>query len=285
MTEYLARHWRGQLPLAQSFWVNGFVSLLPFAVWFAFAPRSIRAETSAWGFFLFAALPFLILVLIDVWGAVGVWRCAGKQTIFGRRTSAWAERGAQAVVIANAVAVVAAAVMIADQSRAVLRGPRPVAPAYEVTLRGNTAVFQGRMNTAAADELELLLSDKSVKRLAITRSADGEVGSALKLVKLIRARNVFVIALAKCDAACTALLTAGSVRAIVPQTILNFGGSRPEPSLRSLIAAGVVTTIFDANTRRYVRARLWCANNPVVCAHTGSQNAETRTRGDAKDGA
>ena len=139
MTGYLARHWRGQLPLAQSLWVNGLVSLLPFAVWFAFVGRAIHAMNGTSQFVLLAVLPFLILFLIDAWGAVGIWRCAGKQTIFGRKTPAWAVRGAQAVVVANVVAVVAAAVMIADQSRARLRGPQTVAPVYEVTLRGNTS--------------------------------------------------------------------------------------------------------------------------------------------------
>ena len=284
MTGYLARHWRGQLPLAQTFWVNGLVSLSPFAVWVAFADTTIHAAKSASGLLLFGVLPFLALVLVDLWGAVGIWRCAGRQTIFGRRTPAWVERGAQAVVVANVVAVVAAMVLIADQSRAILRGPPPVTPAYEVTLRGNTAVFQGRMNTAAAAELELLLSDKSVRRLAIARSTGGEVGSTAKLVKLIHARKLFVVALANCDSACTALFSAGDVRAIVPQTILNFG-TGPEPPLRRLIAAGVITTIFDARTRHYVRAPIWCAKNPVVCARTGSQNAQARSGGDGKDGA
>ena len=44
-------------------------------------------------------------------------------------------------------------------------------------------------------------------------------------------------------------------------------------------------TIFDATTGRYVRAAVWCAHNSAVCARTGSQNAQARTRGDSKDGA
>ena len=284
MTGYIARHWRGQLPLAQSLWVNGLLSLLPFAVWFALARNAFHA-TSISRFILVAILPFLVLLLVDSWGVVGLWRCASKQNKFGKRTPTWASRGAQLVVIVNVAAVLAAVVMLADQSRALVRTPQPAPPTYEVTLRGNTAVFQGRMSAAAADELELLLSDKSVKRLAIAHTAQGEVTPALPLMKIIRARKLFVVALEMCDAACTALLTAGDVRAIVPQTVLNFGRAKPEPVLHSLIAAGIVTTIFDAATKRYVRASLWCAKNPVACARTGHQNAQARQRGDRKNGA
>jgi hypothetical protein len=175
-------------------------------------------------------------------------------------------------------------------------------------LRGNTAVFHGRMNAAAASELELLLGDKTVKRVAIADSSGGDAASAVKLAKLIHARRLFVVALGACDPACTLLFSAGSVRAVVPQTVFAFGsgidrslyrqaglvgtpfdalhaehaGSAFTPSLRTLIANGFVTSIFVLADRRYMRATAWCAKNPVACLRTPGQNAgnhETRGGG------
>lgn len=283
MAGYIARLWRGQLALAQSCGMNGLLVVLPLAIW-----ARLDAEHPAQGLFSFTAftLPVLLFVFaLGVLSSVGIWRSTMRRPVVGRRTSAWAARIAQALVVMNVILAIAAGVRLAGDVRVLIAARQRPAQGYEVTLRGNTAVFQGRMSAAAAGELELLLSDKSVKRLAIARSADGEVAPALPLAKIIRARKLFVVALAKCDSACTALLTAGGVRAIVPETVLTFGSGKPEPSLHRLIATGIVTTVFDAATRRYVRAAVWCAKNAVACARTGSQNAAARTRGDGKDGA
>ena len=279
MTGYIARLWRGQLGLAQSCGMNGLLVVLPLAIWARLDAARPPASLSALA--LFTLVPLLVVFALGVLSAVGIWR----STTFGRHTSTWTARIAQALVVLNVILAIAASTRLVGDVRTLVAAPQPSAPGYEVTLRGNTAVFQGRMSAAAASELQLLLSDKSVKRLVIARSAGADVAPALPLVKIIRERKLFVVALAKCDAACTALLTAGGVRAIVPETVLNFGSAKSEPALRRLITTGIVTTIFDAATRRYVRAFQWCAKNAVACARTGSQNASARTRGDGKDGA
>jgi hypothetical protein len=202
----------------------------------------------------------------------------------------------------------AATVMFAGQVAAIFVRPHSGALAYEVALRGNTAVFHGRMNAAAASELELLLNDKTVKRLAITDSSGGQAAPALTLAKIIHTRRLFVVALGACDPACVFLLSAGSVRAVVPQTVFEFGsgidrnlylraglagtpfdalhassaGAAYKPSLRTLIGNGFVTSIFVVANRRYMRATTWCAKNPVACMRPAGQNAgppETRGGG------
>jgi hypothetical protein len=117
---------------------------------------------------------------------------------------------------------------------------------------------------------------------------------------------LFVVALGNCDSACLFLLAAGSVRAILPETRLQFGSGidtkiygqaglvgRPfdtlhakragtpfTPTLRTLIANGFVTSIFVVANRRYVRAAEWCVKNPVACNRPAGQNAGVReTRG------
>src|SRR5690242_1981943 len=288
---YIARHWRGHLPLTQSFGLGALV-MVPFALWFVLAANTIASHSGATPstLILSVAVPFVLFVLADIWGAVGIWRCASKYNKFARPIAAWAARTAQTAVVANFVVLLAATVLFSSQLRAILERPRAVVPSYEVTLRGNTAVFHGRLSQAAAGELELLLGDKSVKRLAIADSSGGEAQAASPLAKLIHTRKLFVVALANCDPACVFLLSAGSVRAILPETRLDFGsgidskiyrqaglGGMPfdalhakragdpfVPSLRTLIANGFVTSIFVLANRRYVRAAEWCVKNPVA---------------------
>jgi hypothetical protein len=305
MTDYIVKHWRGQFPLSQACWLNGLLVLLPFAVWFALAGTSFHLHPPT--LFIFALLlvsPFLVLLGAAAWSGVGIWRSAGRRIDFSRPVWGWIARGA---VVTTAAILVACAIILAGALREIILFPDGRAAAsYEVALRGNTAVFHGQITTAAADELELLLKDQSVKRLAIAGSNGGDVEPALRLAQLIRARKLFVVALAQCDAACTLLLAAGDVRAVAPDTIMGFGSNagspdamrlyrqaglsaafvndlsnqKPdvlvEPTLRTLIASGFLTNIFVDANKRYVLARTWCIRHAAACVRTGRQIGEAK---------
>jgi len=312
MTEYIARHWRGQFPLAQSCWINGALAVLPFLVWFELTGDYLMAHPPLQlSSFLLAFGPAFALFLgVDVWAGVGIWRSARRPILFGHFGWAWLAR---MVVGANFALLVLAAIMLLHEAKTMLSPLHDGAVPYEVTLRGTTAVFRGQITAAAADELELLLNDKSVRRLAIAGSDGGDVGPALRLAKVIRARKLFVVALSQCDGACTLLLASGGGRAAVPQTEIGFGASTPdalelyrqaglagpllkslhdlqpgasyEPTLRVLIENRFLTDVFVDATRRYARAPAWCAKNLVVCGRTGRQNSDQSTRaGGSNDG-
>lgn len=298
MTGYLARLWRGQLALAQSCGINGLLVVLPLALWAwrdaAHPPAGLFALA------VFSLLPLLLIFALGVLSAVGIWRSTTRRSMFGRQESAWAARIAQLLVVLNVILAIAAGARLVGDVRALSAGHQQPGQGYEVALRGTSAVFSGRLSAAAVAEAQLLINDKSVRRLVITDSGEGDEATALPLAKLIHARKLSVVALSRCDAACTLLLAAGSVRAVVPQTVLTFGGDARiyraaglagmpsdllakrgntapiDPTLRTLIEDGFVTSIFVTKTRRYVRAPQWCAKNLVACARTGRQNDEAQ---------
>lgn len=313
MTDYLLKHWRGQFPLGRSCGTNGALVMLAFAVWFELAGGYLVTHPPIrFPMFLpVLVLPFLAFLPVAAWSGVGIWRSAGRRIDFARPFWGWMAR---ASVVAGVVILSLATIMIARAGSAILsaRATAPV-PAYEVSLRGNTAVFHGEITQAAADELELLLKDKSVKRLALAGSSGGDPGQALRLARLIGARKLFVVALAQCDAACTILLAAGNVRAVVPDTIMGFGAEpdlamrlyrqaglgeafldglrrQPpdalfEPSLYDLIARGFLTDIFVAAEHHYISAAKWCAKNLTACGRSGRQNMDAeRNSGGSDDG-
>lgn len=298
MTGYIARLWRGQLSLAQSCGMNGFLVVLPLAIWARLDAEHAPASLPALALFTF--VPLLLILALGTLSAVGIWRSTTKRSMFGRPTSAWAARTAQLLVILNVILAIAACARLATDVRSIIAARHQSAQNYEVALRGTTAAFNGQLNAAAVAELQLLLEDKSVKRLVIADSASGDAAIALPLTKIVHRRKLSVVALSRCDAACTLLLASGSVRAIVPQTELTFGGdarlyraaglagmpeallAKPgraspiDPPIRSLIENGFVTSIFVVETRRYVRAPAWCAKNLVACTRTGRQNTEAQ---------
>jgi hypothetical protein len=301
MSEFIVKHWRGQLPLSQSCWTA--LVFVPFMAWFGLVGGYLAAHPpTSLGLFVPAmVLPFFVLVPAAAWSGAGIWNSAARHLNFARPLWIWSAR---ASVVMGAVALVLTASLIAKSARSILLAPEGEPAAYEVTLRGNTAVFHGEIGKAAADELELLLKEKSVKRLAIAGSNGGDLAQALRLATIIHARKLFVVALSQCDAACTLLLAAGQVRAVVPDTIMGFGavpgspaalrfyrqaglstllvdGLRKlppdtlfEPSLRTLIVSGFLNNVFVNAKRRYVSARAWCAHNKMACDHTGRQNMD-----------
>lgn len=314
MTDYLLKHWRGQFPLGRACGTNGALVVLVFAAWFELAGGylvthpPIRFPT----FLPLLVLPFLVLLPVAAWSGVGIWRSAGRRIDFARPFWAWLARAA---VVAGIAILFLGVIMLVRASLAIMSAhANGSIAAYEVSLRGNTAVFHGEITSAAADELELLLKDKSVKRLALAGSGGGDLSQALRLAKLIQDRKLFVVALAQCDSACTLLLAAGKMRAIVPDTIMRFGAGpdsalrlykqarldgafvdslrkQPpdallEPALYNLIASGFLTDIFVAAERRYVAAPKWCARNLAACGRSGRENLDLEKNsggnGDAK---
>jgi hypothetical protein len=95
---YLVRHWRGDLPLGISFWVNGF--LLYFAVKLAavgiFAAMASSGSSAA---IVIAVIGVLVLGLsFQVWSLVGIWRSADRHESRGGQ-AIWALLARAAVVI------------------------------------------------------------------------------------------------------------------------------------------------------------------------------------------
>jgi succinate dehydrogenase hydrophobic anchor subunit len=74
-SNYFVRHWRGDLSLPISFWVNGAVISFAIRVEDAF----LADATRNWESSPFAALAFLVVVCaVNVWQVVGIWRSATK---------------------------------------------------------------------------------------------------------------------------------------------------------------------------------------------------------------
>jgi hypothetical protein len=110
---WFARHWRGELTLAQSYWINMGLLSVPFGLLgaalgasgesaFADAPRVFSALTLA----LLAGC-----LIIAPWQIVGVWRAAKRHVTTGGRRF-WA-RAAQVVSATNAIMLVGQLVAVA----------------------------------------------------------------------------------------------------------------------------------------------------------------------------
>ena len=80
---YWGRHWRGHLPLAQTYWLNGFLTNMVIAgLGLAFMAlehtgRSLRLISV--GFLLYV----MLALIARGWSLVGIWRSAGRHAARG----------------------------------------------------------------------------------------------------------------------------------------------------------------------------------------------------------
>jgi hypothetical protein len=314
MFGYIAKHWRGEFPLPQSYWVNGALVLLPFNLYLRFVGEAFQAEPpQSPATYVFAyLLPYLAFLPVVVWSGVGIWRSAGHRIDDGRVGWAFVARG---IVVLNLLTVFGSVLFTARDDYAIVTAFFDERAAkYTVSDNGTYVIFHGEITDASANELLPLLSAPRVKRLVINGSNGGFVAPTLRLAKVIHDRNLFVVALAHCFSSCTVLLAAGDTRAVEQDTELGFhlgtmaglddpalgwddadryyagAGMSAEliarirshhgphdlyrPPLRELIEDGFITDIFVHGSRSYQSAREWCAATPA-CGGSAVQSEDT----------
>lgn len=309
MFGYIGRHWRGELSLPQSYWVNGILLGLPLNIYFrvlavAYAADPPRSPSTYVGTVL---LPFLAALPLAVWQGVGVWRSAGRRIAQGDYGWAWLAR---IVILGNLASVAYMLVTYGALNYSLVRAAMVERSAqFEIVDRGSYVTFHGEITEAAADRLVDLLSKSKVQRFVVDGSNGGFLQPTLRVAKVITKRKLMVVTLGSCASACTALLAAGDVRAISPFTLVQLhrgtfvgldktaegwsdvealyrhAGMTPrliakmgahagpydlyEPTMRETIEGGFITYVLD---HQYIAAAQWCAANREKCDRTGTQN-------------
>ncbi|HEX4303773.1 MAG TPA: ATP-dependent Clp protease proteolytic subunit [Rhizomicrobium sp.] len=219
---YIGRHWRGEFPLPQSYWLNGVVILMPFNIYFralevAFQQDPPQSPSIFVEAFL---LPFLVMIPVVIWSGVGIWRSAGHRIADGRKGWAWVAR---IVVLINLLTLIGALVTTSRSSYSVYEAWRVESRStYSVKAKDNYVIFHGTITDAAATELIAKLNNDKVKRLVLNASNGGFMRPTMRIAKVIKERKLFVVAMAQCESACTVLLAAGHTRAMLPDTMMGF---------------------------------------------------------------
>ena len=312
MFGYIGKHWRGELSLPQSYWVNGVLVLLPFNIYFRIVDAVVTTDPphDPLAYIYLFTLPALVALPIEVWAGIGIWRSAGARIEGGRKGWAWVAR---IVVLINLLALIGLMINVARYTYSSFQSESfERTGGYLIQRHDTYVVFHGGITEASGDELANDLGGPKVKRLVINGSIGGFIRPALRVANVVKDRKLFVVALAQCESACTIMLAAGEVRAVTPTTATGFHrgtlmglndtapddekGARffeqagltkafiakirthagpddlYDPTLRELIDQGFITDIFEEETSVYRPAKEWCQTQPRLCAHTGRQN-------------
>jgi len=222
---YLLRHWRGQLSLPLSFWVNnyGLTALIIFTVSIVisdFAFVDSRGEIAALLVF------FILLFATTVWQIVGVWRSA-ENHIAGGGSGFWG-RTAQALCILGAFSAAGQYLQVSDTYTEYVRivfGADDYSD-YELRLlEGGTDIeISGAIGFGLADQLEDMLDGNPRVSVVHLNSHGGRIAEARRIREVISQpwRGLNTYTSTECLSACTIAFLGGSRRFLNESARLGF---------------------------------------------------------------
>lgn len=237
-SNYLVRHWRGELPLPVSYWINGtLLSLVSIAVIFAVGTLEQYSFASLR---LVSATSLALLagsVLSSAWSTVGIWRSAGHHVSRGG-SNGWAIVARTMVVFSVFGALSHLITTVVPQMRVyglIAIGQDPIGR-YRVSVSadGRSVRVYGTLREGAAEKIIGVLDAAPAARWLVLDSNGGRLHEARVLAQAVRARELNTYVGRMCASACTYVFLAGKTRAASPYARIGFH----QPSFVGLNAAG-----------------------------------------------
>ena len=224
---YIARHWRGELSLPISYWINSFLGNIAIVL-------GIDAITN-WADLKNNFLPEIALltsiliwtttIVICLWMWVGVWRSA---TIYHHNhvNSSWGGIAKFMIIIAMIrflVSFVQMGIPQITEYYKIYTGDNEVGKyAFRVLRNGQELEFSGGITFGAAKEFEHFIDAMGSIKLVTLNSRGGRLSEAERIGNLIRQRNLNTYVSNRCLSACTIIFLSGRERLMAKNATLGF---------------------------------------------------------------
>jgi hypothetical protein len=242
---YLLRHWRGECSLAVSYWVNGWLAIIPVATIAVLVGIASKEGRQPWLYLSGLLLTWTIVILAVVWQSVGTWRSAARvKRLRGKRF--WpvvAQVMTVLGLLSNANLIRIHAVPAISDAEAYVEGDPNLGVHGVRILRGGAEIeVSGPFTWNLAQQLQAVLTRAPTARVVHLDSLGGRVGVALNIADIISAHHLDTYVDHLCASACTLAFLAGRQRWI---------GERGRLGFHSGTVAGAVNRIANAGFRRW----------------------------------
>jgi len=224
---WFARHWRGDLPLGASYWVNGLLLTVVAAGAVTFVTTRIAPDIAAapktFSFLIIALWP--CLTLTTVWQQVGIWRSSNKHVARNGKPF-WANLAKLAVILGllgQAATVKTTAIPQISEFWKILTGHDPVG-AYQLRVLRNASELEisGAIAFGLSDDVAKILAAHPTIKIIHLNSVGGRINEARRLRGLIQSKQLSTYTATGCSSACVLPFLAGTRRLIASNTKLGF---------------------------------------------------------------
>ncbi|WP_143277654.1 hypothetical protein [Bordetella genomosp. 10] len=223
---YFLRHWRGQLPLWLTFWINGVVFGLLFLFAHGYLSLRLKGHSSLQLLSLESVVALALALLGLVWWVVGLWRCADIRLAAGRaRKRAVAVQVMLVCLAWTTLEIVTTAPLGPLKDLAMLAIGKDVLGgdlAVAASPDGKSVILTGFLHQGAAERVRQALDTAPQARTLVLTSPGGRLQEGELLANLVRARGLDTYVDEYCASACTYAFLAGRERAATPNARIGF---------------------------------------------------------------
>lgn len=221
---YFARHWRGELSLARSFWLNVIaVNVSVNLIWTGLL-QNVRL-TSIIGSAVYIIGYWSFALLLAIWQFVGVWIAAKIYFLRGgdKGNALLARLFVIIFACMSAVRLYQTVVPQVTAAFAMVSGDDAVEN-YQVTVlpSGKEIEFKGGLKLGAAKRVKQVLDAAPYVTTFRLETRGGRVGEAIEIARLIKQRRLDIYVPERCVSAGTILLLAGNERIIAQSAKIGF---------------------------------------------------------------
>lgn len=229
---FVARHWRGDLPLWKSYWIVGFLSYI-FAVLAVVAVNALttsRGTIGPTGILVYFVSTWALIAALTIWQLVGIWRSATRrieQRNSIGKMAPWAGLAKLMVCLGflqlAGLLIRSGIPQVAESVRIALMDD-PDAPPYSIRVmnNGSEAEIIGGIKFGLTSDFEKILSASKGVRVVHLDSVGGRIAEGEKLNALIKSRGLDTYVDEMCASACTLAFVAGRQRVLKQGATLGF---------------------------------------------------------------
>ena len=225
---FVIRHWRGELSLPVSYWVNGFLVGLLVAIAAVTARAYLEQSDADYGIAAAFALLWATVLVLTAWQVVGVWRSASNYTAaVEKRRFSWGSV-AQFVVALGVIRTLTdfGSVGIPEIREGLQQGAwlaqyghwkfRPLREGTELEVTG------GIGHGIAADFDRTLGAMSNARLIHVNLYSGGLVNEAKQRALTIKTRSLATYTSTSCSSACSIVFLSGSARYLREGAKLGF---------------------------------------------------------------
>ena len=223
---FIARHWRGELSLPRSYWINYMLGGIGvgLAIGALGAAINLSAVEQPVYWLISLGLTWSAICLFTIWGAIGVWRAATAYRHAGKRFWGAAAKVTIALgVLRLAYSLPFVAIPQSLGIYEIVAGDAQLGShQFKVMNNGAMLDFSGGISFGTAKEFETMLKAMDNVRTVRLNSNGGRIAEAQKIADLIRARGLSTYVTQQCASACTIMFLGGKQRHLHATARLGF---------------------------------------------------------------